>query len=173
MGGDGQAAIDGAFLDQIPIFGGLPPDALRRIADTFQLLHVAPGTCVISEGDQAVSLFIVGDGQLEVCKRGQTGAELRLAVLGRGDCVGEMSLIDIQPRSATVRSVGPAALYVLSHAEIAKLQRGNFQVYTLLVLNIAREISRRLRSADRILANLGVADQALWTGCPAPAPKAH
>ena len=168
--GDGQVAqvvIDGAFLEQIPVFGGLPAPVLARITASFQVLRVAGGTPVISEGEQAVSMFIVAEGELEVSKRGQSGVELRLAVLRRGDCVGEMSLIDIQPRSATVRSLGPAALYVLTHAALARLQRTDLEVYTLLVLNIAREISRRLRSADRILANLGVAAEALWANAPA------
>jgi CRP/FNR family cyclic AMP-dependent transcriptional regulator len=155
--------MESAFLEQIPIFGGLPANVLARIAETFQVVRVTAGTRVIAEGEEARSMFIVGEGEMEVRKRGQAGLELRLAVLRRGDCIGEMSLIDIQPRSATVQAVGQAVLYVLAHAEIAKLQRTDLEVYTLLVLNIAREISRRLRSADRILADLELAAQTMWS----------
>jgi CRP/FNR family transcriptional regulator, cyclic AMP receptor protein len=76
--------------------------------------------------------------------------------------VGEMSLIDIQPRSATVRAVAPSVLLRLEHSEIGKLYRSHPEVYTLLVLNIAREISRRLRRADQVLANMGVVVQEMW-----------
>src|ERR1700759_4391286 len=166
MGGDGQGVVDSAFLEQIPIFGGLPPHALARIAAALRVSRVEPGTRVISEGEHAATMLIVGEGELEVCKRGPAGEEFRLATLRRGDCVGEMSLIDIQPRSATVQALGPAVLYVLSHAEIAKLQGTDLEAYTLLVLNIAREISRRLRGADRLLASLGITDQSLWVAPP-------
>jgi CRP-like cAMP-binding protein len=73
-----------------------------------------------------------------------------------------MSLIDIQPRSATARTLSPASLFRLSHADIARLYKAHPQVYTMLVMNIAREISRRLRVADQVLANLGIAAHEMW-----------
>jgi len=84
-------------------------------------------------------------------------------VLKVGDCVGEMALIDIQPRSATARAVGQATLYVLDLAEIGKLYTSDVEAYALLVLNISREISRRLRVADEVLANMGMTAEAMWS----------
>ena len=94
-------------------------------------------------------MFVVREGELQILKRGKGGTEYKLAVLKVGDCVGEMSLIDIQPRSATARAVGPATLYVLELAEIGKLYSTDVEAYALLVLNISREISRRLRGRRR------------------------
>ena len=166
-----QTAGDGEFLAQIPIFGGLPDAVLARVIDLAREVHVAPGGLIFAEGEPARSMFIVRQGELEICKRGRDGTEFCLATLQRGDCVGEMSLIDIQPRSATVRALGPALLYVLNHAEIARLYETDLAVYTLLVSNIAREISRRLRVADQVLVDMGVAVQGLWTDDPAPKPQ--
>jgi CRP/FNR family cyclic AMP-dependent transcriptional regulator len=84
-------------------------------------------------------------------------------MLTQGDCVGEMSLIDIQPRSATARARGAATLYVLDLSEIAKLYRSDIEAYALLVLNISREISRRLRCADDLMVSMGVTADALWS----------
>ena len=84
-------------------------------------------------------------------------------MLKAGDVVGEMSLIDIQPRSATARAIGAATVYVLDLAEIGKLYSRDPETYALLVLNIAREISRRLRLADEVLANLGMTAEAMWS----------
>jgi CRP-like cAMP-binding protein len=163
MGGQ-QAIGPGAELDRhllagVPIFAGLPDSALRRILSATRRVEVAAGERLIEEGEAAVSMFVVADGDLEICKRGRDGSEFCLAVLRRGDCVGEMSLIDIQPRSATVRAVGAAALLMLDQAAIAGLYRTDLEVYTLLVLNIAREISRRLRQADQALVDVGLAVQ--------------
>ena len=150
------------FLAQIPIFGGLSDVVLAKILGAAREVNVAPGARVIGEGDLAVNMFVVRDGELEICKLGRNGAEFCLAILKRGDCVGEMSIIDIQPRSATVRALGAATLFVLDQAAITKLYQTDLEVYTLLVLNIAREISRRLRHANQVLVDLGVAVQDPW-----------
>ena len=158
---EGEAA-DADFLAQIPIFGGLPDLVLRRVVDLAREIRVPAGGLVFAEGEPARSMFIVREGELEICKRGRNGAEFCLAVLQRGDCVGEMSLIDIQPRSATARAIGLATLCVLDQQQIAKLYQTDLEVYTLLVLNIAREISRRLRRADQVLVDAGLAVQGVW-----------
>jgi CRP/FNR family cyclic AMP-dependent transcriptional regulator len=154
--------VDGDFLGQIPIFGGLSGQFLDWIIDAGTIGHVSAGVQVIAEGEPARSVFVVCEGELEISKRGSHGADVRLAVLHAGDCVGEMSLIDIQPRSATVRALTPAVLFRLSHGEIGRLYQSHPEVYTLLVLNIAREISRRLRHADKVLADMGVSVHELW-----------
>lgn len=167
MGGAPDPGIDAAFLAGVPVFGGLPERALAQLAAAGSVRPMAAGEEVFAEGEPASSMFVVHDGELEICKRGRNGAEFCLAVLRAGDCVGEMSLIDIQLRSATARAVGPVSLYVLDQAEIAKLYETDLEVYTLFVLNLAREISRRLRCADQALVDIGVAMQGVVEG-PAP-----
>jgi CRP/FNR family transcriptional regulator, cyclic AMP receptor protein len=155
--------VDRAFLGRIPIFAGLPERIMELIAGKLRVVHVVAGAQLLREGEQARSMFIVRDGELQILKRGKGGADYRLAVLKTGDCVGEMSLIDIQPRSATARAIGIATLYVLDQSEIAKLSAADVEAYALLVLNISREISRRLRVADDVLANMGMTAEAMWS----------
>ena len=155
-------AVDAEFLAQVPIFGGLSPQTLAELMDGAAMRRVDAGVQLISEGELAKSVFVVFEGELEICKRGTNGSEFRLAVLKRGDCVGEMSLIEIQPRSATVRTLPPALLLAIDNAGSARLYRGHPEAYLLLVLNIAREISRRLRRADQVLADMGLAVDELW-----------
>jgi CRP/FNR family cyclic AMP-dependent transcriptional regulator len=155
--------VDRAFLGRIAIFAGLPERVLGLIADNMRIVQVVPGAQLLREGEQARSLFVVREGELQILKRGKGGTEYKLAVLKAGDCVGEMALIDIQPRSATARAVGQATLYVLDLAEIGKLYGNDVEAYALLVLNISREISRRLRVADDVLANMGITAEAMWS----------
>jgi CRP/FNR family cyclic AMP-dependent transcriptional regulator len=155
--------VDRAFLGRIAIFAGLPERVLGLIADNMRVVQVVPGAQLLREGEQARSLFVVREGELQILKRGKGGTEYKLAVLKAGDCVGEMALIDIQPRSATARAVGQATLYVLDLAEIGKLYGNDVEAYALLVLNISREISRRLRVADDVLANMGITAEAMWS----------
>jgi CRP-like cAMP-binding protein len=158
-----EFTVDSEFLASIPIFGGVAPPLLDRLIAVATVVQVPAAVQLMGEGDLARSVFVVCEGELEICKRGTHGSEFRLAVLHPGDCVGEMSLIDIQPRSATVRTVTPCVLLRIDHAAIGKLYRSHPEVYTLLVLNIAREISRRLRRADQVLADMGVVVQEMWS----------
>lgn len=164
-----QSEIDRAFLDRIPIFAGLPERVMDVIAGVMRVVHVVPGAQLLREGEQARSMFVVRDGELQILKHGKAGGtEYKLAVLRAGDCVGEMALIDIQPRSATARAIGHATLYVLDLSEIGKLYSTDVEAYALLVLNIAREISRRLRVADEAMANMGLTADGMWSDSGGP-----
>jgi CRP/FNR family transcriptional regulator, cyclic AMP receptor protein len=158
----GEGKVDREFLAKIPIFAGLPPEILDQFIRTGTVMEVPAGCQLLGEGDPARSIFVVCEGALEIRKRGTNGADVRVAVLRAGDCVGEMSLIDIQPRSASVATLTPARVFRLELSEIAKLHRSHSEVYTFLIMNIAREISRRLRRADQVLADMGVTAQSMW-----------
>jgi CRP-like cAMP-binding protein len=151
-----QTRADAGFIAQAAIFGGLPEHALGRILGVARIAWVEAGATVFEEGQPARSMFVVREGELEIYKSRADGSQFRLALLHQGDCVGEMSLVEIQPRSASARALCPTALYVLDHAEIARLYQSDLEVYTLLVLNVAREISRRLRLADQRLLATGL-----------------
>ncbi|HEX2657670.1 MAG TPA: Crp/Fnr family transcriptional regulator [Polyangia bacterium] len=164
MGDDAGTRIERDFLANVPILGGLPEHVLGRVADLARVLRLPPGGEAFAEGDPARGMYVVREGELEIVKRGRTGAEFCLAVLKPGDCVGEMSLIDIQNRSATARATVTSALYVLDQTVIAALYHTELEVYTLFMLNIAREISRRLRCADQLLVDMGVAVHGMAPG---------
>ncbi len=157
-----MTTADASFLSGIPIFGGLPAETLSRIAGLVRVRQVEAGAVIMEEGTPAREMFIVREGELEVRKKNSRGADIRVATLRKGDCVGEMSLIDIQPRSATVRTLGPGKLLVLTQQDLAEIERGDSRAWTLLVMNIAREISRRLRRVDEVLVELALPVQDLW-----------
>jgi CRP-like cAMP-binding protein len=79
--------------------------------------------------------------------------QVSLAIFGKGDTIGEMELIDIQPRSASVRALENVLTLSLSHQDIYQIYKNNRNAFTMLVLNIAREISRRLRRMDALVGS--------------------
>jgi len=158
-----RAELDREFLARTPIFAGLPERVIELIASSVRTLELAAGEQLLREGDPARSMFLVRSGEIEIFKQGKAGAEQRLAILTQGDCLGEMSLIDIQPRSASARARGVATVYVLELAELAKLYGSDIEAYALLILNISREISRRLRCADELIVSMGISADSLWS----------
>jgi CRP-like cAMP-binding protein len=148
-----EAPITAATLREIGLFGALNDDVLDRLSATLKTARVAPGDTVFREADgSAREMFVVIDGEMEVSKRSRRGRDTRIAILGPHDFFGEMSLIDMQARSATVRALAPSRLLKVTSEDMDALYRADLKAYTLVVLNIARDMSRRLRVTDGILA---------------------
>lgn len=141
-------------LREIGLFGGLGDHVLQGLADTLELLELQPGAVAFREGDSGREMFVLLAGEMEVLKRSKRDVEARVAVLGPSDWFGEMSILDVMPRSATVRAISPSRLMRVTAHDLDALYRRDLKSYTLLVLNIAREMSRRLRVADSLLAEL-------------------
>jgi CRP-like cAMP-binding protein len=141
-----------SFLHQIPLFGGLPDSALNRLLELMQLRSCVAGQVICAEGDPAREMFIVHSGAVEVRKRVRDNArEACLARLRAGDEFGEMSLIDIQPRSASVIACEPTELYVLGNMDLYALYEEDLASYTFFLQNLCRELSRRLRGANSVI----------------------
>jgi CRP/FNR family cyclic AMP-dependent transcriptional regulator len=140
-------------LREIGLFGALSDEVITRLSQSLQQRRIGSGETVFSEGDPAHEMFVVLDGELEVLKKSRKGRLQRVAILGPPDAFGEMSIIDVQPRSATVRAVAPTRLLRISSEDLDHLYRHDFKAYALIILNIARDLSRRLRVTDGILAD--------------------
>ncbi|MCC6649178.1 MAG: cyclic nucleotide-binding domain-containing protein [Polyangiaceae bacterium] len=143
-----------AELREIGLFGGLDDEALASLAEALAVVDAPPGHVVFSEGDAGRDLYVVLSGELEVMKSSKAGQDARVALLGLRDWFGEMSLLDVQPRSATVRALAPSRLLYVTSKDLDALYRRDLRSYSLVVLNLAREMSRRLRVADGIVAEL-------------------
>ncbi|MBL8721165.1 MAG: cyclic nucleotide-binding domain-containing protein [Myxococcales bacterium] len=141
-------------LRDIGLFGALSDDVLEYLVQALPVVLKGPGDAVFREGDQAREMFVVLDGECEVLKRGKRGVEARVALLGPGDWFGEMSILDVQPRSATVIALAPSRLLRIGAEGLDQLYRRDLKAYSLIVLNIARELSRRLRVADGLIADI-------------------
>ncbi|MFT3773481.1 MAG: cyclic nucleotide-binding domain-containing protein [Minicystis sp.] len=141
-------------LCDIGIFGGLGNNVLCTFAGSLQVDELAAGTVVFKEGDNGREMYVILDGEIEVLRKSKRGHEARVAILGPGDWFGEMSILDVLPRSATTRALAPTRLLRMSAHDLDALYRKDLKAYSLFVLNVAREMSRRLRVADGLLAEL-------------------
>jgi CRP/FNR family cyclic AMP-dependent transcriptional regulator len=141
-------------LQGLPLFGGIGAEALVHLAERCDVVQMRAGAVVFREGEPARHLFVVQEGALELLK-GRDGGDVVLGDVGPGEVIGEMSFIDMQPRSATARATLPTTLWSWSYQSIHERYCADQKCAMLLVMNIARELSRRLRRADERLARLG------------------
>ncbi|HEX6829407.1 MAG TPA: cyclic nucleotide-binding domain-containing protein, partial [Burkholderiales bacterium] len=103
----------------------------------------------------AEAMYVLEQGRVTVVKRWE-GRDYRLRDLGPGDCFGEMALIDLSPRSASVVALEDCSAIRLTVADLYRVYEISLEQFALIQMNIARELSRRLRTADERLFRLGV-----------------
>ena len=146
------------LLGNIPIFGAITEEALEQIHKLLKVHTFEADAYVFREGDTEKSVYIVEHGEVEVLKtcKGPNPHQARIAVLGAGACFGEMSLIDVMPRSASVRTTRPSTLWSFSNADLFYIYQWDLETFTLIMMNLARELSRRLRTADALLAEVSI-----------------
>jgi CRP/FNR family cyclic AMP-dependent transcriptional regulator len=141
-------------LREVGLFGALSDVELSELARAHDVVELGEGDVVFQEGAPGREMFVVLDGKVELF-RTVRGVEMLVASRSKNDWFGEMSMLDILPRATTARVVKSVRLLRLTAHDLDVLYRRNVKAYTLLVLNMAREMSRRLRAADALLADLG------------------
>lgn len=112
-------------LESVPFFSEvLTPAELDALADNAFELTAGPGTAVIRENDIGSSMIVVTDGTLTVSVADENGPRT-VATLGKGDFVGEMSLMTGAPRTATVTAESPVTALEIDRSAIQPLITGN------------------------------------------------
>jgi CRP/FNR family cyclic AMP-dependent transcriptional regulator len=151
-----DSTVNAHQLREIGLFGALSDEVLEHLARTLHVVRFSPGDAIFRDGDLAHEMYVVLDGEVEVVRRSRKGKDHRIAILGPNDCFGEMSLIDVQPRSATVRAIAASRVLKVTSEDFDRLYRHDLKSYALVTLNIARDLSRRLRVTDGILADFTI-----------------
>ena len=137
-----------AFLLATPFFGGLTDASLDLLVSMLVECRYETGATVVAEGEPGRSMFIVKSGRLAVSKRASSGGVIPISVLERGDFFGEMTLIEMQNRSATVVAESETVLYELTAQKLYACYKADIHAYVIVLQNINRELCRRLRRAD-------------------------
>jgi CRP/FNR family transcriptional regulator, cyclic AMP receptor protein len=145
-----------AFLVATPFFGGLSDPSLDLLVSMLVERRFDVGAAIVAEGEPGRSMYIVHSGELVVSKLGDSAPVIRMAGLGPGDFFGEMTLIEMQNRSATVVAESPTVLYELTARKLYTCYKADIHAYVMVMQNINRELCRRLRRADNRIAELQV-----------------
>ncbi len=148
------------ILQNMPIFGGIREDILEYILATAEIVSVPAGHYFFHENDAETSMFVLEQGNVAVT-RSWKGREYLLTELHAGDCFGEMSLIDLGPRTATVIAIEDCSAIKLLNTNILRIYQKDLEQFTMIQMNMGREVSRRLRKMDEDLFQTRVEAQAI------------
>ena len=129
-----------AQLRHVDLFSSTPDRVLAGVATVLDEVEFPAGSVLMREGAHESWLFILVDGQVEVSRSD------RRVMLGPGDVVGEMQVLDSQPRSATVTALTAVHTFKLSKAAFEEAVRTRPEV----ALGVIAELCRRLRETHQL-----------------------
>jgi CRP-like cAMP-binding protein len=114
--------MDPSRLKAIPLFSDLSDEEARRLAAFATETSVAEGQILMKEGDYSTELIGIEEGAARVEKGGR-----EIAMLGKGDLIGEMGLLSHEPRSASVIATSPMLVFKLTHWEVRRMSAETVQ----------------------------------------------
>jgi CRP-like cAMP-binding protein len=130
------------------LFQGLTPIQLERVSEIVKVREAAPGETIIKERDYGEALYVLDEGRVEVRSGATKVAEIRAPREGEiskaGDFFGEMCLLDLEPRCATVVAIEKCTLWEINRDDLYWLFGDDKELQLRILLTVARVLSRRL-----------------------------
>jgi CRP/FNR family transcriptional regulator, cyclic AMP receptor protein len=142
------------LIRRVPLFSMLTPTQAESVADAVIKRRFKRGELIVEQGKKSNALFIILTGRARVLTTDTRGREVILANLAPGDYIGEMSLIDNEPHSASVRAEVQTDVLMLGRVEFARCLPEN----TSMAYAVMKGLVQRLRHADRKIESLALMD---------------
>jgi CRP-like cAMP-binding protein len=141
--------IDPSTLQKYSLFGGLLPVQIERILPLMGQESYEPGDDVIVEGVPNDKVRFILDGRVAVVKKG-----IILSEFGEGDAFGEMEVLDVMPSVATIKALATTKVISISNRTLREIYKIDVKTFSLIIMNLARDLSRRLRRMDERVAEM-------------------
>lgn len=142
------------LIRDVPLLARLSDEDLKALAARGRVRDFPPGAAIVHEGDAGDALHVVVEGRVRISILAATGDEATVAFVGPGDCVGELSLFDGRPRSATATAIGPTRTFVVTREAFEAWLPGRPGA----ALALLETLALRLRKTDEALADLTFLD---------------
>jgi CRP-like cAMP-binding protein len=139
--------IEASELQKYSLFGGLMRDQIEGVSPLMKYEKYEGGQDLIVEGEKNGRVFFIFSGRVAVIKN-----DLVLMEFKKGDTVGEMEVLDMLPSAATVRALENVEAVSLSTSAFYEIYKQDVKVFAIIVMNLARDMSRRLRKMDDRMA---------------------
>lgn len=130
---------------------GLSETQLQMLADVAEEKVFTAGETIFREGEMGDSLVIIVSGKADLIKKKKDGSEVILAACSKGAFFGEMTLINVEPRSATIRATEDTEALFLKNTALGDIFQTDRELFIVLLINMTRILSKRLRQANNRL----------------------
>jgi CRP-like cAMP-binding protein len=139
-----------AILSKISVWGGFTDEQQEKIYKQLEIGTFKKGEFIFRKGDQPTHIYIIKSGRVHIYLSDQD-VNIQRETVSAGGCFGMAALMAMYPLMATAVAVEESEIMVLSRQALLGLRHEDTQLFALLVMNIARELARRLKSSDDML----------------------
>jgi CRP-like cAMP-binding protein len=139
-------------LASIPVLAGTSTQAQGLIAAEGVVRGFVDGDLIVREGDEGHAFFFLVEGEVEIVKHLKSPPAVTLETLKQGSTFGEMCVLGPMRRAASVRAVGEVKVIEIQAATLHHLYRKMPDQYAIVLLNLARDMARRLGKLDEVFA---------------------
>jgi len=153
--------VSAKMLQKYSLFGGLTEEQIELIIPLMEEEHYSPGAIILLEGAPNDKILFLLEGRVSIIK-GKT----IIYDLAEGNTFGEMEVLDVMPCAATVKAVTDVDVISISNKSFHEIYKNDIKSFSLLLMNLARDVSRRLRVANEIMVDgkvFGLYSSALFT----------
>ncbi|MDR1373923.1 MAG: cyclic nucleotide-binding domain-containing protein [Treponema sp.] len=141
--------IESVALQKYSLFGGLLMEQINTIIPLMTRESYEPGADIITEGAPNDKIRFILEGRVAVVKKG-----IILSEFGEGDAFGEMEVLDVMPSIATIKTLTHTKVMSISNRCLREIYKTDIKSFSLIIMNLARDLSRRLRRMDERVADI-------------------
>jgi len=134
-------------LQKYSLFGGLLEEQIERIIPLMEKKTYDPDEIIIAEGTPNDKIHFLIEGQVAVNK-----GDVLLSRFGEGEAFGEMEVLDVMPAVASIKAISKVTVLSMSNKSLREVYKIDIKAFSLILMNLARDLSRRLRRMDEKLA---------------------
>ncbi|MBK9341952.1 MAG: Crp/Fnr family transcriptional regulator [Dehalococcoidia bacterium] len=145
-----------AYIRDLPLLARLPMSDLKALASRGRVRRFTSGATIFHEGDPGDAIYVVVEGRIRMSRLSGSGSEATLALIGPGDCTGELALFDGRPRSATATAMQATRTFVVSRDDFVNWVRDRPGA----ALALLETLSLRIRRTNDIVTDLVFLDLA-------------
>jgi CRP-like cAMP-binding protein len=135
-------------LSKYSLFGGLLEEQIESIMPLMAKENFEPEDFIITEGKPNDKIYFLIEGQVAVSKGNVT-----LSRFGEGEAFGEMEVLDVMPAIASIKALSKVTVMSISNKSLREIYKIDVKIFSLMIMNLARDLSRRLRKMDEKFAS--------------------
>ncbi len=145
-----EAENETSYLKHVALFTDLSDDAIHELTNVAKRRAFRSGEAIFHRDDPGQVLYVIKEGKVKICLISPDGQEISLVVFGKGECFGELALLDGLPRSADAIALEKVECYTLQRSDFHNAIMKNPKI----AIQVLEVLSRRLRSTDQQVEDL-------------------
>jgi CRP-like cAMP-binding protein len=139
--------VEPGTLQKYSLFGGLDEEQVKIIFPLMQHENFELDELIIAEGKPNDKIYFLSEGRVAVTKK-----DILLTRFGEGDEFGEVEVLDVMSAAASIKAITQVKTLSISNKTLRDIYKIDIKIFSLIIMNLARDLSRRLRRMDDLMA---------------------